>query len=95
MNLEITKERVLEASRQSVGARATLEALFPDAFTAGKNIELEDFVLNCQNNGKPIFIANGMAPTFALRGKCFVLSANYDWEMSEYGGYKILIPTTK
>lgn len=92
MSLEITKEKVLEASKQSSEAKKVLETLFPEVFKP-QNMIIEPFELTTDGT-KMIFIGKELAPS-GLSEKCIILSRKYNWEYKEFGVYRILIPTTK
>jgi len=93
MKLEITKEKVLEAASKCSQAKETLKILFPECFE--KNIdEIYPFTVTEFNNGNMIFIGTSLAPPLLVH-KCFVLSTEYEWNLSENKGYQILIPKLK
>ena len=97
--MNITKEQVIEAAKQTT-VEGALKMLFPKCFERGME-EIKPFEVdkncmgdNCEYN--LIFIAENFAPSRELIGKCFGLSANYEWILSK-GKYnfQILIPTPK
>lgn len=97
MKLEITKEKVLEAASKCSQAKETLKTLFPECFSRKGNYvdDIDEFKVSSHNfmNGY-LFIGKGMAPE-GLECKCLVLNNELNWEMKEYDGRTILIPTYK
>ena len=82
MKVEITKERILEASSKCSTAKATLMTLFPEVFKEDKYFKLVDLdaIDNLDDlfgepfDGKPcISIAAGISISEELKGKHFLL----------------------
>ena len=93
--LKITKEKVLAAAAKCSTAKETLQTLFPEAFEPVKeycNFGNEFLLNRSSNDGKnPLAIADGIAPK-GFEKKCLYITHGWDVEVTEYDGYKIIIP---
>lgn len=94
MNLETTKERVLEAAKQSDEVKAALKTLFPEMFGGGQPVEIVKFKVDEFQYDKLVFIGKYLAPP-GLECKCLMLTTLYNWEITQHSGHTVLIPTTK
>jgi hypothetical protein len=90
MELKITKEKVLEAASKCSQAKETLKTLFPECFKETEEIKPFEVTVSTASNDF-IFIARGLAPN-GYEGRCFGLSTDYDWELTESNCIQILIP---
>lgn len=90
MELKTTKERILEAASKCSNAKEVLKTLFPEAFDDIDKIK--PFKVDLDSD--IIFIAKGFAPK-EFQNKCFGLSREYEWSLTENCGYQILIPKKK
>jgi hypothetical protein len=91
MQLEITKEKVLEAAEKCSTAKETLKVLFPEAFEAGVPSDLPESItvtLCSHDNPLRLMIGKGCAPQH-LRMKCVVV-AKSDVEITEYAGMYVI-----
>lgn len=95
MKLEITSEKVLEASKNCPQAEQTLKTLFPEVFKKkDKSVTIKPFKLDHKLLENPIAIGLGLVSK-ELADKSFVLSYEYDWELKSIYGLNVLIPTLK
>jgi hypothetical protein len=94
MKLEITKEKVLEASEKCSQAKEVLKTLFPEAFE--NSIEYNRDIIRARDSMMffdtyKLDIEYGICITMSYDNKSFKLGTNHDWKIEN----NFLIPTKK
>lgn len=110
MNLNITKEKVLDAANKCPVAKETLKTLFPEVFEEDKYFDLSKLIpiKDYMGDGGDLFtnssvMASGLSSgaiwirsAYDLAYKGFGLSVGYNWSiMVDKVGVKVLVPTKR
>lgn len=96
MEHKITTENILAAAAKCSTAKETLKTLFPEAFEDDKYFDFErkHVIDTLERVGNPFYIGEGNAPD-NYRSKCLIVNDDWDIEIQEYDGRKIIIPFKK
>lgn len=97
-NLQVTKEKILEAASKSTQAKEVLEVLFPEAFIEDKSVIISDneTLGDGSFNSKKLITNKLIAIRIYgdYKNKSFCLNSEYNWVIKEDGfGAICLIPT--
>ena len=92
--LRVTKERVLLAASKCSTARATLQALFPEAFEGepyqfAKGLSDTITVRTTTHDPCPLYLGMGNAPD-GLSGRCLMVKPTFEMRVTETPNGKAL-----